>query len=87
MYVLECSDGSLYCGITTDIVRRARQHNGEISGGAKYTAPRRPVKTVAVRECIDMSDALKHERRFKSLTRAQKLIEVERMNELRSSVV
>ena len=37
IYLLECGDKSLYCGITNDIDRRLKQHNGDINGGAKYT--------------------------------------------------
>ena len=44
VYLLRCADDSLYCGITTDISRRLRQHNGDIKGGARYTQVRRPVK-------------------------------------------
>ena len=47
VYILECSDGSFYTGITTDIPRRLRQHNGELIGGAKYTSARRPVRLLA----------------------------------------
>ena len=47
VYILQCFDGSFYTGITTDIKRRIRQHNGEILGGAKYTAARRPVHLLA----------------------------------------
>jgi putative endonuclease len=43
VYLLRCSDRSLYCGITSDIKRRMKQHNGELAGGAKYTRARRPV--------------------------------------------
>ena len=37
IYILECRDGSLYCGITNNIEKRLKQHKGEIIGGAKYT--------------------------------------------------
>ncbi|MCM8540094.1 MAG: GIY-YIG nuclease family protein [Lentisphaeraceae bacterium] len=47
VYILECCDGTFYTGITTDIKRRLRQHNGEITGGAKYTCARQPVKLIA----------------------------------------
>jgi putative endonuclease len=44
VYILQCSDGTYYTGITTDVERRIRQHNGELKGGAKYTAARQPVR-------------------------------------------
>jgi putative endonuclease len=47
VYILECCDGTYYTGITTDIGRRIRQHNGELVGGAKYTAARKPVRLLA----------------------------------------
>jgi len=45
-YIVECSDGSYYTGKTYDVNRRIKQHNGVLSGGAKYTKLRRPVKLV-----------------------------------------
>ena len=42
MYVLECADGSLYTGYTTDVEKRLKTHNA--GKGAKYTRARRPVK-------------------------------------------
>jgi predicted GIY-YIG superfamily endonuclease len=43
VYVLLSADkGRTYVGITTDVARRLRQHNGEIVGGAKYTRAHRP---------------------------------------------
>lgn len=44
VYLLLCSDGTFYTGVTTDLARRIRQHNGEIVGGAQYTRARRPVE-------------------------------------------
>jgi len=44
VYILECKDGSLYTGITTDFDRRVHEHN--IGKGAKYTRGRRPVKMI-----------------------------------------
>ncbi|MGB0466525.1 MAG: GIY-YIG nuclease family protein [Pontibacterium sp.] len=46
VYMLRCADNSLYTGVTTDPVRRLRQHNGELKGGARYTRSRRPVRLV-----------------------------------------
>lgn len=41
VYLLRCRDGSLYCGIATDLDRRVKQHNE--GKGARYTAAHRPV--------------------------------------------
>ena len=43
VYLVQCSDQSLYVGITTDLNRRLQEHNGETRGGARYTRARRPV--------------------------------------------
>ncbi|MDX1353308.1 MAG: GIY-YIG nuclease family protein, partial [Thiomicrorhabdus sp.] len=45
-YLLRCADNSLYCGVTTNLDKRLRQHNGELKGGAKYTKTRQPCKLV-----------------------------------------
>lgn len=58
VYMVRCADDSLYCGITTHPVRRLRQHNGELSGGGRYTRSRRPVRLVACRTCADKGEAL-----------------------------
>lgn len=70
-YLLQCSDDTLYCGITNDITRRLAAHNaGE---GAKYTRGRTPVTLVYQEPCADKSSALKREREIKALQRADKL--------------
>ena len=43
IYLLECGDKTLYCGITNNIDKRLKQHRGEINGGAKYTRSRGPI--------------------------------------------
>lgn len=48
VYILECCDGSYYTGITTDMERRLRQHNGELVGGAKYTSARKPSSLLCI---------------------------------------
>ena len=68
---MECSDGTLYTGITTDINRRLNQHNS--GKGAKYTSIRRPVKLMSISEFGDRSDASKEEYRIKQLTRKEKI--------------
>ena len=72
LYVVQCSDGSLYTGVTTDIERRIREHN-KSRRGAKYTRSRRPVKLVYVKDCRDRREALREEYKFKSLSRKEKL--------------
>ena len=71
-YIVKCSDGSLYTGITTDLERRVDEHNSS-NKGAKYTKIRRPVKIVYSLECLDRSDASKKEYAIKKLSRYKKL--------------
>ncbi|HFQ13714.1 MAG TPA: GIY-YIG nuclease family protein [Gammaproteobacteria bacterium] len=66
VYMLCCSDGSWYTGITTDPERRLRQHNGG-SRGARYTRSRRPVRLVYQEACADRSSALRREYAIKQL--------------------
>lgn len=72
VYILECADGTLYTGITTDLKRRLIEHNDSVLG-AKFTKSRRPVKLVYSKECNDRSSASKEEGRIKKLSRAEKL--------------
>ena len=70
-YIVRCSDGTLYTGITNDLERRISVHN-KGKGGA-YTASRRPVCLV-YSECVGTKgDALRRELEIKALTRARKL--------------
>ena len=71
VYIIECSDGTLYTGISNNISKRIREHNSGI--GSKYTRGRRPVKLLAKWDCADKSHASKMECRIKGLTRADKL--------------
>jgi putative endonuclease len=77
LYVLECRDGTYYCGTSNDVPRRLRAHNGLLAGGAKYTRPRRPVRLVASWAYPDKATAMAAEVRFKRLDRAQKASFVE----------
>lgn len=71
VYILECSDGTLYTGITTDLDKRLKTHNN--GKGAKYTCVRLPVVLKASFETADRSEASKEEYRIKQLSRKQKL--------------
>ena len=71
VYILECSDKTLYTGITNDIVARLEKHaNGT---GAKYTRGRGPYKIIHTELHRTKSCALKQEARIKSLDKGQKL--------------
>jgi putative endonuclease len=72
LYLVRCSDGTLYTGITTDVERRVREHNGR-GRGAKYTSKRQPVTLVYHRLVGTRVEALTEERRVKKFTRARKL--------------
>lgn len=71
VYMLECADGSLYTGITTDIERRVHEHNHE-KQGARYTRGKRPVHLVYSQSAEDRSRATKLEMAIKKLSRKQK---------------
>lgn len=70
VYVVECSDGTLYTGYTTDVGRRVTEHND--GTGAKYTAGRRPVSLRYVEYRPTRSDAQSREYEIKSLSRSEK---------------
>lgn len=72
VYIIQCSDGTFYIGITTDLDRRIKQHNGEIPGGAKYTRIKRPVVLRYFEKTSDRSNASKREYALKQLSRTDK---------------
>ncbi len=71
VYIVECSDGTLYTGITTDVNKRIETHNK--GKGAKYTKTRLPVVLRASFDGFDKSTAAKEEYRIKQLTRKEKI--------------
>ena len=72
IYILECADKTLYTGITSDIIKRLRQHNGEIAGGAKYTRARRPIVLVYKEEVKTHAEACAREAEIKAMSRQEK---------------
>lgn len=72
VYLVECADGTLYCGVATDLERRLAEHNGQRPGGARYTASRRPVRLVAAKACADRSQACRLELAVKRLPKRKK---------------
>ena len=71
-YIVECSDGSYYTGKTNNITRRIKQHNGLLSGGAKYTKLKRPVKLVRLEHYTTNQFACHREAEIKKLNHQQK---------------
>lgn len=71
VYLLRCSDQSLYCGVTTDLTRRVKEHNTSPKG-AKYTRVRRPVTLAYSETALDRSAACKLEAAIKKLPKVKK---------------
>lgn len=72
VYIVKCSDDTLYTGYTTDLNRRMQEHNN--NDGAKYTRGRTPV-TLLYHEALDSrGEALKREAAIKKLSRENKLL-------------
>ena len=69
-YVLECSDGTYYCGWTNDLEKRLYAHNS--GKGAKYTKSRLPVKLIYFEEYETKEEAMSREWHIKRLSRADK---------------
>lgn len=71
-YILRCSDGTLYTGITTDLDRRLREHNA--GKASKYTRARLPVEMIWHEPAESESAAKKREAEIKKLSRKEKEI-------------
>ena len=78
VYILRCSDESLYTGWTNSLEKRIKAHNS--GKGAKYTKPRLPVELVYFEEYEDKIEAMKREYEIKQLTRVKKLKLIETCN-------
>ena len=76
VYILQCADGTLYTGWTTDLERRLRAHNS--GRGARYTRGRRPVSLVYHEEQPTRSTAQRREAAIRRLSRVDKLKLIER---------
>ena len=71
VYILECSDESLYTGSTTNLARRITEH--EQGNGARYTRGRGPLNLKYMEYCNNRAEASRREASIKSLSRAKKL--------------
>jgi putative endonuclease len=71
VYIVECADGTLYTGWTTDVEARIAAHNS--GAGAKYTRGRLPVQLLYSETYSTKGEALKREHEIKKLSRLRKL--------------
>jgi len=76
VYIVECSDGSFYCGSTWDLERRLGQHNEGV--GARYTAHRRPVRLVWNCQFDSIKTAYELEKKIQGWSRAKRVALIER---------
>ncbi|PID47502.1 MAG: endonuclease [Proteobacteria bacterium] len=72
VYMVRCVDGSLYTGITTDVVRRVAEHNSTGDLAAKYTRARQPVSLVYSEPMESHSTASQREYQLKRLSKKDK---------------
>ena len=79
MYVVECADGTLYTGYTTDVERRLKTHNS--GKGAKYTRARLPVKLLYSETFDSKPEAVSAEARFTPTRRAAELADIKEHTE------
>ncbi len=79
VYIVKCSDGSLYTGVTTDIKRRIGEHNA--GQGASYTRIRTPVSLVHNESHPNRSKALKREAEIKGWPRNKKLVLIKKSHD------
>ena len=80
VYLVRCSDNSLYCGISNDFERRLEEHNS--GKGAKYTKSRRPVYLVGISPEMTKSEALKLEYRIKRTAADKKISELTKNSQM-----
>lgn len=73
VYIIKCTDNTLYTGITTDLVRRLSEHFGKTEKCAKYTRSHQAVSIEAVWTTENRSLASKLEYKIKQLTKLRKL--------------
>lgn len=70
VYIVECEDGSLYTGVTTNPKRRLAEHR---AGGCRYTRARRGIRMLRSRRCATKVRAYQYEWRLKQAKRENKL--------------
>lgn len=71
-YILRCLDNSLYCGMTSNLENRLKEHNSNGAKGAKYLRGKKPVRLVYQEEYPDIKTAMNRELQIKKWTKAKK---------------
>ena len=71
VYILKCSDGSYYTGITNNVDRRLYEHQEGLIDGC-YTHNKRPVMLIFAQEFADIAEAIIREKQIKGWTRRKK---------------
>ena len=72
VYIIQCSDGSFYTGMTKDVKRRLDEHNNSHHLGARYTRTRRPMTLVYQEKLATRAKAVQREIKIKRLGRKGK---------------
>jgi len=80
VYMIECADGSLYTGYSTDPEKRFKAHRA--GKGARYTRSRKPVRIVYLEEFATRNEALSREWHIKKMRRADKKQLIEKIGEM-----
>jgi putative endonuclease len=76
VYLVRCSDDSLYCGITNNLQKRLSAHNS--GSGAKYTRSRKPVELIGASSKLTKPEALKLEYRVKKVPAGKKISQLKK---------
>lgn len=76
VYILQCSDGSFYTGVTNNVARRVEDHNQGVAS-ASYTASRLPAKLVFTQEFNSPIQAINLEKQIKGWRREKKIALIE----------
>ena len=72
VYMLECSDNSIYTGITNNLEKRLKKHQS--GDGAKYVRGRLPIKLIYKELLINRSEATKREIFIKKMSKKEKIL-------------
>lgn len=72
VYIIRCSDKSLYTGVSTDVVRRFAEHQAQGNKTAKYLRGKQPLQLALQIKVNNRSNALSIENKIKKLSKLQK---------------